>query len=145
METLVKQDDNLENTHSFFTSKEHYLAFTAAWKQYIADGKHECETYVDGQGGTCKYNSSLTAVHHLVYNAFRKRDLHKSFAPLTNEDRINAHYSRDPYAAYHNARRALDASFSRWGSTEWIKAPFGGTVTDDMLKELNEVVKTIKL
>jgi hypothetical protein len=66
METLVKQDDNLTNAHSFFVSKEHYLSFRAAWKQYIADGKHKRATYIDAWGGRCKEPSSLTAAHHLM-------------------------------------------------------------------------------
>lgn len=146
MKTLVKQDENLtNNTNSFFESKEHYLQFIAAWRKSLADGYHERTTYTDWQGGTCKHRSQLTAVHHLVYNALRRRDLHKSFAPLTNLGKINAHYSRSPYAAYYSAREGLERSLGRWGNTDWIKRPFGDTVTDEMLIELNEALKSVEL
>lgn len=136
METLTKQDDNLTNTHSFFTSKEHYLAFLSAWRKFIADGGHKCETYTDGQGGTCKMDSKLTCIHHLIYNGLRKRDLHKSFAPKQDSD--------DPYEAYYDARSAL-ASATKFGYTESLKLPFGGTVTDDMLKEVSDTLQSVSL
>lgn len=136
METLTVQDENLTNTHSFFASKEHYLAFIDAWKKFYADGGHKRATYIDGQGGTCKYDSELTCIHHLIYNALRKRDLHKSFAPKQD--------STDPYEAYNNARAVL-SSATRYGYTESLKRPFGGTVTDDMLKELSETLKDVNL
>lgn len=139
METLVKQDDNLTNVHSFFVSKEHYLSFRAAWKQYIADGKHKRATYIDAWGGRCKEPSSLTAAHHLVYNALRKRDLHKSFAPLTNPNKVG----NDPYRAFDHARGAI--SWAAKYRPDRLLAPFGGTVTEAMLKELSETLKSVAL
>lgn len=142
METLVAQEKDTTNRHSFFNSKEHYLAFTTAWKQYIANGNHICRTYVDSQGGTCKYDSALTSVHHLVYNALRKRDLYKSFTPLTNKNKIGKH---GLYAAYYDDLRVLRLSLGRWGNSRWVKTPFGETVTDEMLKELIGTLADIKL
>jgi hypothetical protein len=154
METLVKQDVNLTNEiTSFFDSKEHYLEFIAAWKKSIADGYHERQKYthriyVDGSHKEVelKHPSKLTCVHHLIYNALRKKDLHKSFAPLTSEGKINANAYRDPYYAFRRACDVLDRNVtSRWGRTDWIKEPFGDTVTDEMLIKLNAALKCVKL
>ena len=142
METLQIQD--IEKTHSFFESKEHYLNFIDSWKQYIADGRHKCETYTDGQGGTCKMSSDLTCTHHLFYNALRKRDLTKSFSPLTNENKLNSRYDKRPYALYYDARSEI-AYAVRSGNIGDLVEPFGDTVAVDMLTELSETLKDVNL
>jgi hypothetical protein len=142
MNTLEVNETQTEE-HSFFTSKEHYLAFRDAWKQYHADGKHKKETYTDYQGGICKCPSELTSDHHLVYNALRKRDLSKSFTPITSEGKLNA-FNGKPYAAFYAAKGRISACI-KYNRTDWLKEPFGGTVTDDMLKELNEALESINL
>jgi hypothetical protein len=143
METLVKQDENLTNTHSFFVSKEHFLSFRVAWRDSIAKGYHERETYTDYKNGVCKRPSKLTATHHLIYNALRKRDLHKSFAPLTRPTKLIAAYN-NPYIAFNWARSHLKAAV-KWGRTDHLKEPFQGTVNDQMLKELSEALENVKL
>jgi hypothetical protein len=142
METLVKQD--IENTHSFFESKEHYFKFIDAWSQYIADGKHKCETYIDGQGGTCKHDSSLTSVHHLIYNGLRKRDLHKSYSPLTKPTKLALNYD-DPYAAFNDDLYWLQYYGRSASDLVGLLEPFGGTVTKAMIVELGDTLKDVKL
>ena len=145
METLQTQDDNLTNTHSFFESKEHYFQFLDSWKKYIADGHHKCGTYETSNGGTAKYDSDLTCMHHLIYNGLRKKDLHKSFSPLTSERKLNAKYDKRPYAAYYDARSEIMYHGRSGGDLTRILAPFGDTVTRSMLKELGEVLGGIEL
>lgn len=142
MSTLTNEE-NQTKEHSFFTCKEHYLSFRDAWKQYHADGRHRKETYEDYQGGICKRPSALTAEHHLIYNALRKRSLSKSFSPITNPGKLNAFNGR-PYAAFYRAKGII-AACVKYNRTDWLKEPFGGTVTDEMLKELSEALELINL
>jgi hypothetical protein len=141
MENLVKQD--IEVKHSFFESKEHYLKFKKSWKQYIADGKHKCGTYPTSNGGEAKYDSDLTVTHHLVYNALRKRDLSKSFSPITGANKLESN-GGNPYAAYDYARWRI-GYLAKSGNLSNLNEPFGGTVSQEMLQELSEVLKTIEL
>jgi hypothetical protein len=143
MENLVKQDVEVEVKHSFFESKEHYLKFRQSWKQYIADGKHKCGTYPTSNGGEAKYDSDLTCAHHLIYNALRKRDLSKSFSPITRETKLAESYG-NPYAAYDAARWRI-SYLARSGNLDSLAEPFGGTISKEMLQELSEVLKTIEL
>jgi hypothetical protein len=129
--------------HSFFDSKEHYLQFKAAWKKYISDGHHLCGTYTDNQGGTCKYASNLTTIHHLIYNGLRKRDLRKSFCPITKPQKLKL-AGGDPYAAFNYARNML-RYYARRGSTSAISDVFGDTVTTSMLSELSESLEDVKM
>ena len=148
METLVKQDGNLENTnnHSFFESKEHYLKFVAAWRKSIADGFHERSlirrTSWSGQEIISKCPSKLTCVHHLIYNALRKKDLHKSFRPLTNKDRLAGCH---PYAAFYKAVNVLKWATKNDRIADKLREPFGNTVTNEMLLELFETLHNVKL
>lgn len=70
-------------------NKEQYLATIAAWRQYIADGKHkkkkipcwgwseEQRKYVDD--AYFRFESDLTSMHHLLYAMIRKRPLTEGF------------------------------------------------------------------
>ena len=139
METLTQEKiENITMKASFFDSKEHYLQFKAAWKQYIADGKHLRETYTDSQGGICKMDSALTCSHHLIYNALRNCDLKKSFSPITNQNKLKSQYSRDPYRAFEYARNSIKWALksSASNSADWLLTPFGDTVTKEMLEDV---------
>lgn len=156
MSTL--EDNKLDTTerHSFFESKEHYMQFLANWKAYINEGKHKCGTYETTNGGVAKYDSSLTCEHHLLYNALRKRNLNKSFAPITDSNKLKMAHD-DPYQAYCHARHGLSSFVRGWNSDhEWSRdrahqrfeaftEPFGDTVTPEMLEEVCGVLDGVKL
>lgn len=146
METLQTQDENtVVDTHSFFESKEHYFKFLDSWKQYIADGHHKCGTWENSNGGTVKYNSSLTCTHHLIYNGLRKKDLHKSFSPLTSEGKLNSMWDKRPYGAFYNALSEIRYKGKSSGDLTNFLAPFGDTVTQSMLIELSDALWDVEL
>lgn len=156
METLVKNELNI---NTFFESKEHYLNFRSAWKKSISEGYHTRRTYENSDGGISKHKSDLTSTHHLIYNALRRRDLHKSFNPLTSFAKLA--YTKFDYRSYSGgeinkylafdiARRNLDFAVTRYNNgsnfaIDKLMEPFSDTVTPQMLVELNVVLKTIKL
>jgi hypothetical protein len=141
MNTVVNKE-NQTKEHSFFTCKEHYLSFRNAWKQYHADGRHEKKMQTAWDGSKFKA-SDLTCEHHLIYNTLRKRNLSKSFTPITSPGKLNA-FNGKPYASFYAAKARI-AALIKYGKTDWLKEPFGGTVTDDMLGELNEALELINL
>jgi hypothetical protein len=142
MSTLTNEETQAKE-HSFFTCKEHYLSFRDAWKQYHAEGRHKKETYEDYQGGICKSPSELTVQHHLIYNALRKRNLSESFTPIKNPGKLNA-VGGNPHEAFNSAKARI-AACVKYNRTDWLKEPFAGTVTDEMLKELSEALELINL
>ena len=86
--------------HNFFDSKEEYLTFRQAWKDFHKEGKHKPVPHDDYYGGT-RYVSDLMCVHHLIYALLRGRDIRKMFVPN------NSIQGADPYLAYYAARNQL--------------------------------------
>lgn len=129
------------NNKTFFTSKEHYVAFRTAWRDFINSGKHKRKTYIDSQGGVCKLSSNLYAEHHLLYNLLRKRDVTKAFSPAISKSKIE-YYSRftnpPEYYALITAKNSIKhyVAYHEKGFTnkmEYLLEPFNGTVTPDMV------------
>lgn len=160
---LVPQTRYIDHTDSLFCSKEHYLQFKKSWKKYISDGNHIRSTYVDSNGGVCKNPSRLTSVQHLIYNALRNRDLHKSFSPITDCNKlqnigqfntvyfdtfkrfgqIDIHVQYEiklPYLAFYTAVGMVGYAIE-YDCTDKLLEPFNGTVTEDMLIKLHEKLK----
>jgi hypothetical protein len=151
-------------THLFFESKEHYLKFKQAWKDYINGGNHEPPVYKRkhyADGGVreiaVKGKSSLSAFEHFLYNGLRQKDFYKSFAPITNAGRLNSRSSDHPYRAFYDCRYKLGDLISNFESTyDWTKKRaerklielnkiFGDTLTYEMLKDLHRYARNVEL
>jgi len=135
----------------FFKSKEDYLNFKQAWKDFHNDG-HVVETreYKD-RLGTHEYKvNMLDATHYMIYNLLRGYESHRGFTPLVNPGRLNAHggsewcsYDETVTNLIQSARRVTDVNseseFSRRYAREAVdklRLPFGNTVSNAMLYEL---------
>ena len=135
----------------FFNSKEDYLSFKQAWKDYHNDGHVvELREYKDADG-THEYKANtLNSTHYMLYNLLRGYESQRGFAPIVNEGRLNAH-GGSPWYSYEEtmgsiirtARRIEDVnSESEWGrryareAVDKMRLPFGDTVTNAMLYEV---------
>lgn len=141
---VVTTNHTISHHDSLFTCKEHYLQFRKAWKQYIADGNHIGEKFtlrIENSIREFKRPSKLTCEHHLIYNAFRNRDLKKSFSPLIRPNKLLATkytglcMNVEPYYAFYRAVSNI-GRFIKWKRYDYLLAPFNGTVTIEMLEEL---------
>lgn len=86
----------LENLKlELFESKEHYLAFRQAWKDYINSGKHKPEWFeitftFNRRTYTNKIkHSNLTGVQHLLFSLLTEKDLRVTFKPSFNKEGKN--------------------------------------------------------
>lgn len=70
--------------HEVFASKEHYLAFRQAWKDFINSGKAKPYYEEDGFGGKVKV-SNLDGSQHLLFCILTGKDLSLTFKPARLE------------------------------------------------------------
>ena len=114
---IFKEVEVSHNTN--FETKEHYLAFRAAWSDFINSGK--AKKTMDEYG--TKY-SHLRAEHHLLYALLRNKCIDKAFNVTTQ--------------GYIDAYRIL--SFAKKPGSihtrEKLLKPFNGTVTMEMLQKV---------
>ena len=92
------------NNETFF-DREGYFKFIDAWKAACKDERakthYKTNTVTVGKSTyeqTLRYDSWLTAAHHVLYNVVRGRNPKTGFAPLTNEGRLNANQNNPYYA-----------------------------------------------
>lgn len=159
---------NISNAKQlFFTNKQHFLNFRAAWSQAVRSPKAKT-TLVDaedyaGNPIRIRHFGWLNAVHHLVYVALCGKDLRKSFTPVTNPCKLENQSQMHPLSGLINARSTLDklatlidkgaypyACYIRYKTSEVntineeflaaFLAPFAGTVTTEMLSKLAKVL-----
>lgn len=101
---------------------------------------------------------NLRSHHHLLYAALRQRDWKAGFKPLTNKNHLQANMNH-PYFAREEALSALRTAselakrhiegskfggkLSKWAQEDLDKtlAPFGETVTPEMLVEAFEYIQ----
>jgi hypothetical protein len=124
----------IENAKSkFFTSKEHYLAFRQAWKDYY--------NATDGGG--------LTKEHHFILKALSGGDIGAQFTPI-GAAKIP---SKGPHA-YYALTTALwtidwivksDIKYDRESYKQKFGQPFGDTITLDMLAAMVKEIPAIAL
>lgn len=98
----------------WFTSKEHYLEFRAAFKAYASDKNK-------------RYG--LTSAHFLVYSILRNRDWTKSWTYPTHPGKQVEHVAKKA-TAFTTIRNP-------WWEEHLLK-PFDGTITTEMLMVLRE-------
>jgi len=107
----------IESTNEWFTSKDHYLEFRAAFKNWAKRG---------GQLDSC---------HFLLYSILRNRDWNKGWTTPTNPGKLTEHHYKIANAFYaikspHNER--------------YLLAPFDGTITTEMLIEIRSQLDAIR-
>lgn len=126
----------------YFENKEHYLAFRQAWKDYHKEGKHRKQPKEDYYGAIHKV-SDLNCVHHLIYALLRGIDLSRIFSPITESKLGGGHR----YRAFYHAKNIL-----YWYAVsvdkkrgEFLFAPFGDTLTEEMLTMLGKEIEDIQM
>ena len=160
------------NTHiknvkkEIFTSKEHYLAFRQAWKDYINSGQAKPSRVDAGYGGGYQKISNLTSAHHLLFCLLTEKDIAITFKPSSNEskqgfDNADFWLSR----MYNDTGRVIkydagEANIPSWMTIQKYETiteekrsnikkffePFGSTITLNMLCRLfDEFVGPAKL
>lgn len=128
----------------FFNSKEHYLNFKQAWKDFHNNGDHikwsEWETPTGRMAKTkCPL---LNSSHYMLYNLLRGYDISRGFT----EHGENGWAANEEAASHiiRTARRLDDINTeSNWGR-KWAREavdkmllPFGDTVSSQMLYDLS--------
>jgi hypothetical protein len=127
----------------FFKSKEDYLNFKQAWKDFHNEGLHiERGQWTTPHGNVKEYkNPLLSTGHYMLYNLLRGYDISRGYCE----------HSKDGWAAcdaaageiIQAARRVADVN----SSSEWsrryareaiakLRLPFGNTVSNETLYEL---------
>ncbi len=141
----------------FFQSKEDYLKFKQAWKNFHNDGKVVEWKEIDISPWDSKEKimanvkfPQLNASHYMLYNLLRGYEIHRGFVPLVNEGRLNAHggspwYNCDEAVSriIRAARYLKDVNAESSWSRKWAREavdkmllPFGDIVSNEMLYEI---------
>ena len=98
----------------WFTSKEHYLEFRAAFKAYANDENHKHE---------------LMPVHFIMYAILRNRDWRDGWTfPTKTGKQVEHRYKLS------SAFNAIKSPYNE----EYLLKPFDGTITTEMLMALRE-------
>lgn len=146
----------------FFKTKEDYLKFKQAWKDFhnnqpLVEWKdkdispwNRAQT-LDPILARTKY-PVLSSAHYMLYNLVRGYDIKHGYSPLTNEGRLNANLLdgaqpwRNCEAAaseicsaakvLRNVNKSLVGREYSRKEVERMLLPFGGTVTHQMLYDL---------
>jgi hypothetical protein len=108
-------------------TKEQYLSIVASWKQYIRDGKHKkykVHYWMNTPSEGYRWESDLTACHHLLYALIRNKDLMKGFQD--NETLLNL-----VRTLKWVSKQATPSSFANK-----LLVPFGEQFTFELLKEV---------
>lgn len=94
-----------------FNTKEEYLAFRKAWATAVNNGEE------------------ISAEHHALYNILRGYPASRGFTPITNANKLRngTPINNGLYYAVLLLRKMPE---------RWLK-PFGGTVTEEMVLNLN--------
>lgn len=105
-------------TARFFPKPDSYNAFRKHWSAFInSERKHE-----------------LSAAHHLLYLALIGKDWRKAFTPPTNPRKLD----NGAFQGWEMFR-ALQTIQFKFREEELI-APFGGSITSEMLDELRDLL-----
>lgn len=137
---------NIENAKTrFFESKEHYLNFRQAWKDFHNNRDHmRSFTYKDWKGKEHTGEVAvLTSSHYLLYNLLREYGVQYGFTEH-GENGWDACY----WAAVDILRRAKDLQDvnNEWKyrresarkDIEDLLLPFGGHVSHETLRDVGE-------
>lgn len=150
----------------FFQSKEDYLKFKQAWKDFhnnepLVEWKDLDITFWDAPHDAPRVYARtkypvLSSSHYMLYNLLRGYDITRGYVPLTNEGRLTANlymcdYDPDPWQNCIGAAKAIISraralenvnNESRWQRDNARKAvaymmkPFGDTLSHEALAEI---------
>lgn len=145
----------IENAKTrLFESKEHYLKFKQAWKDFHNSDKlawrEDVEVYCWSQRKNVIMknvkHTALSAEHYMLYNLLRGYDAQRGFREDSDHGWVACEY-----AAWEIDRAAKwlkdvnDSSYARNRNTsrelfEKLTLPFGGTVTQEMIYEVGKEI-----
>lgn len=141
---------NIENAKTrFFESKEHYLNFRQAWKDFHNNNNHiKIVEWTDERGNERKGKVSiLTSDHYLLYNLLRGYDIKYGFTPLTSGEEHLKWGACGIAAAeiFRTSKRLGDVNSPSKFSREYARTaidtlllPFDGHVTYEALRDIGE-------
>lgn len=115
--------------HEVFTSKEHYLAFRQAWKDFINSGKAKPYYEEDGYGGKVKV-SNLDGSQHLLFCILTGKDLSVTFKPSPLEYRRGFALALDSLYNYINVANRI-VKFEETGETPKYFGSYANYVEKD--------------
>lgn len=116
LETKEVQNEETQ-TGDMFTSKEHYLEFTAAFKAWA------------------KAKKPLDSQHFLLYAILRNRDWTKGWTLPENSGKLTEHQ--------YKLARAFNGIKSPY-LQDYLLAPFDGTITTEMLARIRSELDNIR-
>lgn len=138
-----------------FETKEKWLAFQKAWKQFMHDGKHKkykvpytysilvsnsCGKWEVQNGEAYRWQSDLAPEHHLLYGLLRNKKIGKMFKPTNKPEGYPAgHFHALKDAAYYIH---WAAGGNQKGIDHLLK-PFDGTLTAEDIKSASRRLKKI--
>lgn len=140
----------IENAKTrFFESKEHYLNFRQAWKDFHNNRDHmRTFEWTDDSGK--KHEGEvpvLTSSHYLLYNMLRGYNIKYGFTPLLEGNDVKK-WEACYYAAveiFRTSKRLQDVNSTSKFSREYARKdvdalllPFGGHVTYEALRDIGE-------
>lgn len=156
----------IENARTtLFQSKEDYLAFRQAWKDFHNSGKAKpiwtpFEYKIQDRIYTRKDKTKpLKSYHYMLYNILRGRPAELGYSPLVNAGKLNANRywpattkyncNPNPMQAMHCAAvellRTLDLIKSDKALPSWqqrrvdeLMLPFGNTISKESLAAIEE-------
>ena len=119
IEEVSQEESNSVEMGDWFTSKEHYLEFKAAFKNWATERKY------------------LTSSHFILYALLRNREWTKGWTAPNPKSlgKVDQHHWKKIYA-FHNIKTG-------YNETELL-APFDGTITTAMLKTIRENIEYIR-
>lgn len=154
----------------FFKSKEDYLQFKQAWKDFhnnesLVEWKEKDITFWDAPSDAPRVYARtkypvLSSAHYMLYNLVRGYDIKRGYAPLTNEGRLNANlymcnYKPNPWQNCEHAAQEIiraarsltninsESSWQRDNARKivaYMMLPFGDTLSYGALADLGSVL-----
>jgi len=149
---------NIENAKTrFFESKEHYLNFKQAWKDFHNSDKLVWREDVEVYSYNLERNvtmrnvkhTSLSAQHYMLYNLLREYGIQRGFTP-PKDAKDHQKWDTCYYTAseiYRTSKRLADINSTSKSSREYARKdidalllPFGGHVSHEALRGIGEWV-----
>lgn len=147
---------NIENAKTrFFESKEHYLNFKQAWKNFHNSDKLvwredvEVYSYNLDRNVTMRNvkHTSLSAQHYMLYNLLREYGIQRGFTP-PKDAKEHQKWDTCNYTAveiFRASKRLADINSTSKSSREYARKdidalllPFGGHVSHEALRDVGE-------
>jgi hypothetical protein len=141
---------NIENAKTrFFESKEHYLNFRQAWKDFHNNEEHiERGEWTTPHGNVKEYKTPLlSSSHYMLYNLLRGYDIKYGYTPLqSGKEHLKWDACNCAASDICRVSKRLEdvnspSNFSREYARREIDAlllPFGGHVTHEALRDIGE-------